>query len=140
MDGGFILVDEGDKFPDAPLIAHIVLLLLAWAQVHRLDTQARVQERLLPHPGVESIIAVNHGVEHLRVRLEADGGPVVVRAAYDLHFLGDFSPGKFHLVDLSVLMDLDLKPFAQGVHHRRAHTVESAGDLISAAAELSAGV
>ncbi len=37
-------------------------------------------------------------------------------------------------------MDLNFQPFAEGVHDGSAHAVESAGDLVAAAAELSAGV
>jgi hypothetical protein len=111
------LVEEGDKLPDAPLIAHIVLLLLAGAQVHSLDPQAGVEEGLLPHPGVEGLIAVHQGVEHLRIWLEGDRGAGVVGAAHHLHFLGDLAPGELHLIDLAVLMDLDLQPLAQGVDH-----------------------
>ena len=111
------LVEEGDKLPDAPLIAHIVLLLLAGAQVHSLDPQTGVEEGLLPHPGVEGLIAVHQGVEHLRIWLEGDRGAGVVGAAHHLHFLGDLAPGELHLIDLAVLMDLDLQPLAQGVDH-----------------------
>ena len=37
-------------------------------------------------------------------------------------------------------MDLDPQPLRQGVDHRSADTMEAAGDLITAAAELAAGV
>ena len=42
VQGVLIPVDPGDELPDAALIAHVVLLLLAGAQVHRLDAQAGV--------------------------------------------------------------------------------------------------
>ena len=47
VEGVLVPVDEGGKLPDAPLITHVVLLLLARAQVHRLDAQAGVEEGLL---------------------------------------------------------------------------------------------
>ena len=37
-------------------------------------------------------------------------------------------------------MNLNPQPFRQGVDHTGAHAVEAAGDLITAAAELAAGV
>ena len=37
-------------------------------------------------------------------------------------------------------MDPDLQPLAQGVDHRGAHPVKTAGDLIAPAAELAAGM
>ena len=140
VEGVFVPVDEGDKLPDAPLIAHVVLLLPAGAQVHGLDAQSGVEEGLLPHAGVEGVVVVLQGVEHLRVGLEGDGGAGVVGLAHHGHLLGDLAPGELHLIDLPVLVDLDLQPLAQGVDHRRAHAVEAAGHLIAAAAELAAGV
>ena len=50
------------------------------------------------------------------------------------------APREFHLIDLSIPVDLHGQPFAQGVHHRCAHAVQSAGYLIAPAAEFSAGV
>ena len=80
------------------------------------------------------------GLKHLRVGLEGDGGARVVGLAHDLHLLGDLAPGELHLVDLPVFVDLDLQPLGQGVDHRGAHAVQTAGDLIAPAAELTAGV
>ena len=117
VQGVLALVEEGDELPDAPLIAHIILLLLSGAQVHSLDPQSGIEESLLPHPGMEGLIAVHKGVEHLWIRLEGDCGASVVSAAHHLHLLGDLAPGEFHLIDLAVLMDLDLQPLAQGVHY-----------------------
>ena len=54
VDGGLVAVDEGNKLPDAALVAHVVFLLLAGAQVHGLDAQSGVEEGLLPHAGVEA--------------------------------------------------------------------------------------
>ena len=89
---------------------------------------------------MEGVVAVLQGVEHLRVRLEGDGGAGVVGLAHHLHLLGDLSPGKLHLIDLAVLVDLDLQPLAQGVYHAGAYAVQTAGNLVAAAAKLAAGV
>ena len=102
--------------------------------------QARIQKRLLLHPGVDDIIAVGGHVEHIRVRLEGDHGAGFLRRPHHPHGLGDLAPGELHLIDLAVLVDLDLQPFAQGVDHAGAHAVEAAGDLVAPAAELAAGV
>ena len=133
-------VDEGDEFPDAPLVAHIVLLLPAGAQVHGLDAQASIEEGLLPHPGVESVIVVLQSLEHLRVWLEGDGRARMVGLSHHLHLLGDLSPGKLHLIDLAVLVYLDLQPLRQGVDHAGAHAMEAAGHLVAPTAELAAGM
>ncbi len=134
------LVEPGDKLPDAAGIAHVVLLLLAGTLVHGADAQSGVEEGLFPHPGVEDLIVIDRVLKHLGVGLEGHGGTGTVRCAHHGHFLGDMSPGELHFIDLSVPVDLDGEPLGQGVDHAGAHAVEAAGDLVSATAELAAGV
>ena len=86
------LVQPGDELPDTTLEAHVVFLLLAGALVHDMNAQAGVQEGLLPHAGVEGLVIVDGVLEHLRVRLEGDGGAGVVRCADNFHLLGDMAP------------------------------------------------
>ena len=133
-------VQPGDELPDAAGIAHAVLLLLAGPLVHGADAKAGVQEGLLPHAGVEGVVAVDRVLEHLGVRLEGDGGAGPVRGAHHGHLLGDMAPGELHLIDLPVPVDLDRQPLGQGVDHAGAHAVEAAGDLVASAAEFAAGV
>ena len=140
VQGLLVPVDEGDELPDAPLIAHIVLLLHARAQVGGADAQAGVEEGLLPHAGVQGVVIIDQSVEHLRVGLEGDGGAGAAGVPHHGHLLGDLAPGEAHLVDLAVLVHLYLKPLAQGIHHRGAHAVQAAGHLVAPAAELAAGV
>ena len=141
MDGGLVAVDVGDKLPDAALIAHGLGLDLLPPPVGDGDGQARVQKRLLPHPGVERLVIILRRLgEHLRVWLEDDFRAGLVRLAHHLHGLGDVAAGKLHLVDVPVFIDPDLQPFAQGVHDRGTHAVQAAGDLVAPAAELAAGV
>ena len=117
MKGVLIFIQEGNKLPNAALVAHVVLLLLARPQVHGLDAQAGVEECLLPHTGVQGLIVILQGVKHLRVGLEGDGSAGVISPAHYLHTLGDLTPGKLHLIDLPVLVDLDLQPLGQSVDH-----------------------
>ena len=140
MDGGLILVDVTDELPDAALVAHGFALLFAFPLILDADAQARVQESLLPHTGMENLIVIDRVVKHLRVGLEADGGAGFIRLAHHMDSLGDLAPGEGHLVDFSFLVDLNLQPFGQSIDHRGAHAVEAAGDLIAPAAELAAGV
>ena len=140
------LVQPGDVLPDAALVAHGVravllrLVLALRALVGDRDVDAGVQEGLLTHPGVQGLVVVDQLVEHLRVGLEAHDGAGAVRGADDLHVLRLVAAGEFHLVDLSVLMDLDLEPLAEGVDDARADAVQAAGDLVAPAAELAARV
>ena len=140
VDRGLVGVKPGDVLPDPPLVAHGVGLIPPLPSVVSGDLQARVQKRLLLHPGVDDVVAVGGHVEHLRVRLEGDHGAGFLRRPHHPHGLGDLSPGELHLIDLAVLVDLDLQPLAQGVDHAGAHAVEAAGYLVAPAAELAAGV
>ena len=140
VEGGLVAVDIGDELPDAALVAHGLGLLSAGSCVADGDAQAGVQERLLPHTGVQRLVVVLQRVEHLRVGLEGHGGAGVVGVADDLHLLGDVPAGELHFVNFPVLVYLHRQPLAQGVDHAGAHAVQTAGDLVAAAAELAAGV
>ena len=72
--------------------------------------------------------------------MEAHDGAGVVRLADDGHALGDLAAGELHLIDLPVFVHAHFQPVGEGVHHAGAHAVQAAGDLVSAAAELAAGV
>ena len=136
----FVAVDVFDELADAAGVVHDVLLLLAGALVLRAYLQPGVQKRLLAHAGVQRVV-VKHGLlEHLRVRVEAHDGAGVVRFAYYGHRLGYLAAGELHLINLPVLVHAHFQPVAERVHHARAHAVQAAGDLVSAAAELAAGV
>ena len=140
VDGGLVLVDELHKGADSALVVHLLPLLLALPLIGHDDADAAVEEGLLPHPGVEGLIVVHQVIEHLRVRLEGDGGAGAVGGPHHGHGLRHLAPAELHLVDLAILMNLNPQPFRQGVDHAGAHAVEAAGDLITAAAELAAGV
>ena len=146
VEGGLGAVEVGDKLPDTALVAHGVVALLLRLSGRGIpligngDPQTGVQESLLPHPGVEGIIAVNGVLKHFGVRLERDSGAGVIRGTHHGHGFRDLAPCKLHLMDLAVPVNLHHQPFAQGVHHGSAHAVEAAGYLVAPAAELAAGV
>ena len=146
VQGLFTAVEVADEFPDAPLIAHgvpafFLLLVRAFGPlVGDGDAQARVEEGLLPHAHMEGLVVVDRVLEHLRVRLEADGGTRPVRIPDDLHILGLVPPAEFHLVNVAAPVYLHLQPLREGVDHAGAHAVKAAGNLIAPAAEFSARV
>ena len=63
---------------------------------------------------------------------------MLVGRADNLHFLRDIAARELHLVDLAVAEDVDNEPLGKGIDNRRAHAVQSAGDLIASAAEFAA--
>ena len=140
VERALILVDEGDKLPNAPLIVHGLLPLLSSPAVRHQDAHPGIEESLLPHTLMEGIIVVYRVLEHLWVRLKYYFSTSVIRLADHLHLLGNCSPGKLHFIDLTVFVHPHLQPLGKGVDHRRAHPMKTAGYLISAAAKLSSGV
>ena len=128
------------KLADAALIAHGDALLLTLPPVLEADGQAAVEEGLLAQAGAQDIVVVDRIVEHLGVRLEADRGPGPAGLAHDMDLLQNIAAGKAHGVDFSFLVNLDLQPLGKGVDNRSTDAVQTAGDLVPAAAELAAGV
>ena len=146
VDRRFVAVVPADEFADTALVAHGVHAFL-FRLVRRFDAlvadgdvQTGVQERLLAHTGMERFVVIFQRVEHLGVGLEGDLRAVLVRGADDAHFLGNMAAGEFHLINFPVLADLDLQPLGKGVDDRRAHAVQTAGDLIAPAAEFASCV
>ena len=140
------LVEPRDEFADTALVAHRVaalalgLFLALNALILDRDAKARVQKRLLTHAGVQGFVGVFQLLEHLGVGLEGDSRARVVGRADDRHLLRDLAAGEFHLVDAAVFVDLHRQPFGQRVDDARADAVQTAGNFVSAAAELAARV
>ena len=138
VQGRLVAVVPEDELADAALVAHGIGRAVLRAAVGDLNAQTGVQEGLLAHAGVERLVVVGEGVEHLGIGLEGDDGAVPVRIADDAHFLRDIAAGELHLIDFALFMDLDREPLGQGVDDGRADAVQAAGDLIAAAAEFAA--
>ena len=135
-----VLVEPCDKFLYAAVVAHYLRLLLALALILHRDGEAAVQECLLAQPCVQRFIVVDRVVEHLGVGLKAHGGAGSVRRTDDVYALGDAAAGELHLIYFAVPVYLHLEPLGQSVDDRCADAVQTAGDLISPAAELAARV
>ena len=148
-------VDILHKGADAALIAvgvgvgdFPVLLafgpVLRGALVGELDVYPGIEEGLLPQALLQHVILVNRGLlKDFRVRLEAHHGATGAAlwggaAVFQLcHGLAPLEP----LEVQGALRDhLHLQPGGQGVHHRGAHAVQAARNLVAAPAELAARV
>ena len=99
--------------------------------------QAVFQHVKLEIPRVKDALRV---VRALHVRQEADGGARAVGLPHHLQVVQVLAPGVFLLIDFPVLEHLHGQMRAQGVHHRGAHPVQSAGHLVASAAKLAARV
>ena len=89
---------------------------------------------------MQRFIVVDRVVEHLGVGLKAHGSAGSVRRTDDVYALGDSAAGELHLIYFAVPVYLHLEPLGQSVDDRCADAVQTAGDLISPAAELAARV
>ena len=89
---------------------------------------------------MQRFIVIDRVVEHLGVGLKAHGGAGSVRRTDDVYALGDAAAGELHLIYLAVPVYLHLEPLGQSVDDRCTDAVQTAGDLISPAAELAARV
>ena len=146
VEGILALIEPGDEFTDTALIAHgviaIFFVLLRGSQtvIGNGDAQTGIQEGLLPHTGMERIVVIHQILKHLRIRLKGNGGTGMVCFAHDGHLLHHMAAGELHLMDFSVTVYLYLQPLTQSVDNGSAHAVETAGYLVTAAAELAAGM
>ena len=116
-------------------------LLLVCPLVPQDDPQSFGQESHFPEPDFQRLEVKDRGLrEDGLVRLEGDRAPRLVRVAGAdfLQGITDMAALIARLVHLPVLTDFHLQPFRKGIHHRSAHAVKAAGDLVSTAAELPA--
>ena len=115
-------------------------LVLAAALVADRDDQAFVEigdvvQPLRDRGGIK--VGCGH---HLPVGFEGDARAGLARAARFRQRRGLLAAGKPLLPRLAVAPDLHLQPLGQRVGHRNADPMQAAGDLVSAASELSTGV
>ena len=144
VQSGLVAVVPLGKLADTAFKAHhiaAVLLVLFFADdalIGNGDGKPAIQKGLLTHAGVKDLVVILQRIEHFGVGLEGDGGTGAVGIADNGHFLSDLAAGKLHLMDLAVFMHLYFQPLGKRVYNRRAYAVETTGNLITAAAELTA--
>ena len=137
-----LFVDILHKASDTALILIIVFqYFFGIALVAQLDMHAGVEERLFAQTALQHRIVVDRRLlKNQRVRLEAHLGALDVGLADDLELVHDLAAFIALEVDVLAVANLDLQPLGQRVDDRRAHAVQTAGNLVAAAAELAAGV
>ena len=140
MQHGLFAVHQADELGDAALIVELGLLGGAGALVGERDFQALVQKGHLTQALGHSVIAELGLGKNLGVGVEIN-----FRAGL-LGFAGARQPpgGLAALVglleDVTVAPDFQVEPVRERVHHRNAHTVQSARDFVALGVKLAAGV
>ena len=123
---------------DAALVVERLFLLLPF--VPEGNGHPGVEEGQLPHSGGQGLVGEYGHREYFRVGQKADQSSSALGRADDLE-LGRFgAPLVFLLIDLAVAVNLHLGPLRQGVDHRDADAVQTAGNLVGLVVELAAGV
>ena len=111
------------------------------------DADALVQEGHFPQTGLKDVVLEIARLKHAvgialvpAVRPELNGGAGTVSLADDLQIVKHLAAGVFLLINFAVLIDCYLQVLGQSVDNRRAHAVQTAGNLVTLAAELATGV
>ena len=127
---------------DAALIAEVVLGDRVGTQIAQHDAHARVEKRLLAHTVEQNLIfELGRIGENRRVGLETDVNAVSARRVFLLEKgARDLAALKALGAVLRTVVVVDFKPLGQRIDDRCADAVQTARNLIAAAAELTARV
>jgi hypothetical protein len=135
-----VLVEVFDEAAHASVELEQVRLRGVGAVVGDRNLQSLVQEGELAQPVGQQVEAELDALEDLPVRLEPHQRAVPVGLPDHLHRRLGNPPRVALRVDAAVLVDGDLHPLREGVHHRAADAVQAARDLVGALVELAPGV
>ena len=139
-----VLVDVLDELADTTLVIEHALTRFHAALILEYDADAAIEERHLTEANLERIKAEVPGfkdaflIAALDVRPEADDGAGTLRFTHDLEVIADLAALVLLLMDLAILIDGDHQMLGERIDDRRADAVQTAGDLVSAAAEFAA--
>ena len=112
--------------------------VLALVLQHQLE--ALVEERHLAEPGLERLVGVVGGLEDRVAGVERGGGAGVLGLLVTLQRGVRHAIGEALGPAVAVAPDVDVEARAERIDHRHTDSVQPAGHLVAAAAELAAGV
>ena len=104
------------------------------------DADAGIQECLLTHTLQKDFVIIPGGLKDLRIRLKGDGRAGLLGIADDFQRFFILAAVEMLEMLMRAVLDVDLQPFGQRIDDRSADAVQTAGDLVAAAAELTAGM
>ena len=137
-----LLMNELYEAADTALVAEIILdNVVAVALVAQLNMYAGIEKRLFSQAALKHLVFVNGGfLENFGVSLEAHLGALDVGLADFLQLVDNLAAFIALKINILAVADLDLQPFGERVDDGSADAVQTAGDLVTAAAELAAGM
>ena len=141
-DRGLVAIQVGHKGSYTAIIDHGVRIELGLTLIAQGDLDAGVQEGELAQAVLQRFaIELGHGEGFFR-RHKAHFRALLARLGIAHHlevFLG-IAAAETHPVPLAIAPDGQVHPVGQGVHHRDADAVQTAGDLVGILVELTAGM
>ena len=142
---GFLgLVDVPDEVDDAAAVAvDDSGVVVAGAVVAEADLETPVEEGHHLQPLEDGAAHELDGLEDRRIRPERDRRPPPAARRVAGHgelAVGRAAQAEALAVALPTAVDLDDEVPRQGIHHRNAHAVQTAGDLVPVAPELAPAV
>src|ERR1035441_9556393 len=138
VDDVAIGVEVSDERLDAAL--EVERVRVGVALVAELDRDALVEKGVTAQGRADRLPRELDLLKDLGVRPESDVGAPAIRLPDDRHRTVGHAPGVLLVVGLAIEIHLDHQTLTERVDDRKADTVQSARDLVTAAAELAACV
>ena len=135
-----VAVEVLDEIENTVVVSERFVLFPAGAVVDEIDGKALVQVRDFAQTGAHGVVVEVHRFEDVRVGHERHLGARLVRFSDDREILHGHAAVETLTVYLAVAAHFDVQPFGKRVDDGDADAVQTAGDVISPAAELAAGV
>ncbi len=132
---GLVVIEVLDEALDPALVAELVAAV--GPLVDEGDADVAIEEGQFAQALGQDVVVELLLPEDLGVELESDLGPGGLGAAHHFQGLVPLTPGKGHVMDFAVALDLDLEPFREGVDRRDPDPVQAPGDLVGGGVELA---
>ncbi len=133
-----VLVEVLDEGADAAVV--LVHILAGGGFLAQHDAHAGIEEGQLAQAARQDVV-VEFGLgEDLVAGIEAHHGAALAGLALLRQRRLGLAHAVFLVVVAAVAVDVEQQQLGQRIHHRHADTVQAAGNLVTAAAELTAGM
>ena len=144
MQNLFVLAELLDEFFDAMLVKKCLFLRRVGTLVCKCDFKAGIKKCQLAQSGGQTLeLKLGRNCKNGRIGQESDqraGGLFVLNFTDDSEFIGCFSSGESHVIDLAVARYFGFEPFRKRVCALRAHAMQAAGIFVCALPKFSAGM
>ena len=134
------VIQVGNEFLDTAFVMEGVVLFHAFSEVEQIDFQTFCQECCFTETLFQNVIFENCFFENLIIGQEMYECTCDICITHNSQGCHHIAAGITLFVDLAVTVNLYHQPFRQGIDYRRTYAVQTAGNLISAAAEFTAGM